>query len=85
VPKSGKKRREATRKKERPVGRVQQSVKLQVGPHFPIFLVFFIKKLVVWRWTWHFGRMGVQYPHFLKLAPTLERTKSSIPHGASKI
>jgi hypothetical protein len=29
----------------------------------------------------HFGRMGVQYSHFLNLAPTLERVKSSIPHG----
>jgi hypothetical protein len=28
------------------------------------------------------GRMGVQNFHFLKLAPTLGRVKSSIPHGA---
>jgi hypothetical protein len=25
--------------------------------------------------------MGVQHTHFLKLAPTLRRIKSSIPHG----
>jgi hypothetical protein len=29
-----------------------------------------------------FGRMGGQYPHFLKLAPTLGSVKSSILHGA---
>jgi hypothetical protein len=29
----------------------------------------------------HFGRMGVQYPHFLKLAPTLGSVRFSIPHG----
>jgi hypothetical protein len=32
--------------------------------------------------AWHFGRMGVQHSHFLKLAPILGRVKSSIPHGA---
>jgi hypothetical protein len=29
----------------------------------------------------HFGKMDVQHPHFLNLAPTLGRAKSSIPHG----
>jgi hypothetical protein len=28
-----------------------------------------------------FGRMDVQHPYFLKLAPTLGRVTSSIPHG----
>jgi hypothetical protein len=28
-----------------------------------------------------FGKMGVQHPHFLKLAPTLGSVKCSIPHG----
>jgi hypothetical protein len=37
----------------------------------------FLKKLFFWR----FGRMGVQEPHFLKLAPTLGSVKCSIPHG----
>jgi hypothetical protein len=32
--------------------------------------------------AWHFGRMGVQHLHFLNLALTLGRVKSSIPHGA---
>jgi hypothetical protein len=29
-----------------------------------------------------FGKMDVQYSHFLKLAPTLESVKSSIPQIA---
>ena len=33
-------------------------------------------------WARHFRRMGVQHSHFLNLAPTLGRVKSSIPHGA---
>jgi hypothetical protein len=59
-----------------------------LAPFFPIswalfIFIFSLKNLEeVWRWTWHFGRMGVQYPHYLKLAPTLGRVKSSILHGA---
>jgi hypothetical protein len=37
---------------------------------FDFFLIFFF--LVVWRWASHFGRMGVQHPHFLKFAYTWE-------------
>jgi hypothetical protein len=33
----------------------------------------------VWEWAWHFGRMGVNHPHFLKLAPILGSVKSSNP------
>ena len=32
-------------------------------------------------WARPFGRMGVQHPHFLKLAPTLGSVKSYIPQG----
>jgi hypothetical protein len=33
-------------------------------------------------WARPFGRMGVQHPHLMNLAPTLGRVKSSNPHGA---
>jgi hypothetical protein len=50
-----------------------------------IFLKFFnLKKKNFWkfgRWAWAFGRMGVQHPHFLKLAPTLGSANSSKIHG----
>jgi hypothetical protein len=42
------------------------------------FLFYFSKE--VWGWAWHFGRMDLQYFHFLNLVPTLGRVKSSIPH-----
>jgi hypothetical protein len=32
-------------------------------------------------WMWHFGRMRVKHPHYLKLALTLGSVQSSIPHG----
>jgi hypothetical protein len=53
-------------------------------PATPLFLAFFFLPffLVLCRWAWHLRRMGVQHPHFLKLAPTLGSVKSSIPHGA---
>jgi hypothetical protein len=38
--------------------------------------------LVVWGWAWHFGKIIVHHPHFLRLAPTLGKVKASIPHGA---
>jgi hypothetical protein len=41
---------------------------------FHFFFSFFLD---LWRTSWHFGRMGVQHPHFLKLAPTLGSVKSS--------
>jgi hypothetical protein len=50
-----------------------------------IFLKFsYLKKNNFWkfgRWTRAFGRMGVQHPHFLKLAPTLGSANSSKIHG----
>jgi hypothetical protein len=52
---------------------------------FPFFeknLLIFI--FIFWKfgeWARAFGKMGVQYPHFLKLAPTLGSVKCSIPHG----
>jgi hypothetical protein len=33
------------------------------------------------KWARAFGRMGVQHPHFLKLAPTLGSANSSNIHG----
>jgi hypothetical protein len=72
-----------------PAGHGSQSVRLRaalsdygLAPFFPFFCLKNKIKLVVWRWAWHFGRMDVQHPHFLKLALTLGRVKSSIPHGA---
>jgi hypothetical protein len=51
----------------------------------PIFLKFFyFKKMNFWKfgkWARAFGRMGVQHPHFLKLAPTLGSANSSKIHG----
>jgi hypothetical protein len=32
-------------------------------------------------WARAFERMGIQHPHFLKLALTLGSVKCSIPHG----
>jgi hypothetical protein len=55
----------------------------ELAPSFHFFWFFwFFFFLVVWGWAWHFGRMGEQHPHFLKLAPILGRVKSSILHGA---
>jgi hypothetical protein len=51
------------------------------APFFHFFAFFQIFFWVIWKWAWHFGRMGVQHPHFLKLVPTLGRVKSSIPYG----
>jgi hypothetical protein len=58
-------------------------------PALSIYGPFFIKKLEFFfiyfgkfgEWAKPFGRMGVQRSHFLNLAPTLGRVKSSIPHG----
>jgi hypothetical protein len=51
----------------------------------PIFLKFFyFLKMNFWKfgkWAKAFGRMGVQRPHFLKLAPTLGSGNSSKIHG----
>jgi hypothetical protein len=49
-------------------------------------LKFFIlkNKIKFWKlgkWARAFGRMGVQHPHFLKLAPTLGSANSSKIHG----
>jgi hypothetical protein len=52
------------------------------GFFFNIFLISFNFFGKFGEWAKPFGRMGVQHPHFLKLAPTLESVKSSIPHGA---
>jgi hypothetical protein len=44
----------------------------------------YLKKKNSWKfgkWARAFGRMGVQYPHFLKLAPTLGSANSSKIHG----
>jgi hypothetical protein len=49
---------------------------------FAIFFFLFTLFFGSLRWAWHFGRMGVHHPHFLKLAPTLGDAQSSIPHGA---
>jgi hypothetical protein len=49
-----------------------------------LLYLFFNYYFFFWKfgeWTRAFGRMGVQHPHFLKLAPTLGSVKSSIPHG----
>jgi hypothetical protein len=70
-------------------GHGPHSAKLRATLLPPFFLLFFyFSKLFfwcyeeVWGWAWHFERMGVQYSHFLNLAPTLGKVKSSIPHGA---
>jgi hypothetical protein len=50
-------------------------------PHY--FNVFLFKTFFFWKfgqWAKAFGRMGVQHPHFLKLALTLGSAKSSILH-----
>jgi hypothetical protein len=50
-----------------------------------IFLKFeILKKMNFWKFgkcAWAFGRMGVQCPHFLKLALTLGSANSSKIHG----
>jgi hypothetical protein len=43
------------------------------------FLNFFFGKFG--KWARPFGRMGIQHPHFLKLALTLGSVKCSICHG----
>jgi hypothetical protein len=47
--------------------------------YFFIFLNFIFLKFG--EWAKAFGRMGVQHPHFLKLAPTLGSVKSCKLHG----
>jgi hypothetical protein len=50
-----------------------------------IFLKFFyLKKKNSWKfgkWARPFGRMGVQHPHFFKVAPTFGSANSSKIHG----
>jgi hypothetical protein len=57
-----------------------QANRLWTGPlllppffcNFCSFLIFYFwYNVKVWRWAWHFGRMGVHHFHFLNLAPTL--------------
>jgi hypothetical protein len=54
-------------------------------PAVPILLKFlYFLKMNFWKfgkWARAFGRMGVQHPHFLKLAPTLGSANSSKIHG----
>jgi hypothetical protein len=51
---------------------------------FQIFLIFLnLKKKNFWKfgkWARAFERMGVQHPHYLKLAPTLGSANSSKIH-----
>jgi hypothetical protein len=51
----------------------------------PSFLkYFYLKKKNFWefgKWARAFGRMGVQYPHFLKIALILGSANSSKNHG----
>jgi hypothetical protein len=50
----------------------------------PIFLDIFLLIYFFWKFgerATAFGRMGIQHPHFLKLARTLGSIKCSIPHG----
>jgi hypothetical protein len=50
--------------------------------HF--FQIFLFKKKNFWKfekWARAFGRMGVQHPNFLKLAPTFGSANSSKIHG----
>jgi hypothetical protein len=58
-------------------------LRLWDSSHF--FEIFLFKKFFFWkfgrRWAKAFGRMGVQHPHFLKLAPTLGSANSSKIHG----
>jgi hypothetical protein len=51
---------------------------------FLFLFLFFGCYKEVWRWAWHFGRMVVWHSHFLNLAPTTGRVKSSIPHETWK-
>jgi hypothetical protein len=54
-------------------------------PHFyDIFIFYFLFFIFVWKfgeWSKALGRMGVQHPHFLKLALALGIVKCSILHG----
>jgi hypothetical protein len=63
----------------------QPRVDARTCPAVPIFLKFlYFKKMNFWKfgkWARAFGRMGVQHPHFLKLAPTLGSANSSKIHG----
>jgi hypothetical protein len=61
--------------------RPYQSDNLAIFLFFYFILIFWSYE-EVWGWAWHFGRMGVQHPPFLNLAPTLRKVKSSILHGA---
>jgi hypothetical protein len=57
-------------------------LRLWDNSHF--FEIFLFKKKNFWKFGWWaraFGRMGVQHPHFLKLAPTLGSANSSEIHG----
>jgi hypothetical protein len=57
-----------------------QIVELLIFCYFLFFILtcFFGK---FGEWAKAFGRMDVQLPHYLKLAPTLGSVKCSIPHG----
>jgi hypothetical protein len=59
-----------------------QVVRLTAFKFFDFFKIIFWSFKEVWGWAWQFGRMGIQHPHFLKLAPILRSGKFSIPHGA---
>jgi hypothetical protein len=52
---------------------------------FQIFLIFLnLKRIFFWKfgkWARAFERMGIQHPHYLKLAPTLGSANSSKIHG----
>jgi hypothetical protein len=66
-----------------PAGRGLQSNRLRASlPFLAIFEFFSLSFFGVTRLNWNFGKMGIQHPHFLKLAPTLGSVESSNPHGA---
>jgi hypothetical protein len=58
----------------------------QSGPFFLLFLLVFkfiyFGLLDYLEMGLEFGRTSIQHSHFLNLAPTLGRVKSSILHGA---
>jgi hypothetical protein len=64
------------------VGRSLATAQALTDCKAPNFLHLKLKfSLFFWKfgeWAKAFGRMGVQHPHFLKLAPTLGSVKTSI-------
>jgi hypothetical protein len=55
-----------------PTGRESTLGPVGLSPFF--FLIYCLKIYIFWKfgkWAKAFGRMGVQHPHFFKLAPTL--------------